>query len=304
MSRSLNAFVALLSWILTLNAALAQPAVERLERQVRDKQRARDDADGVGYLGVFADESLAGGHGVEVMEVMDGSPAQKGGLEPGDLVTKVGDQPIRSLNDFAAALRDQPVGKTLRFAIERKGDPKQVEATLVARPPARSRRFPKFGRLGDAAPELPRMSLLGVHVESVDAASAAALGLPVARGAYVTRVREGSPAATAGIPVQAVIVAVDGQEVGDLADLKQIIAATHPGQEIKVDYYSRGKRIERRVRLAETLPDEPALLPEAAPMPPLQAPELTDQQRIEQLEGRVRALEARLAELERIAGGR
>src|SRR5487761_1839419 len=127
MSRSLNAFVALLSWILTLNAALAQPAVERLERQVRDKQRARDDADGVGYLGVFADESLAGGHGVEVMEVMDGSPAQKGGLEPGDLVAKVGDQPIRSLNDFAAALRDQPVGKTLRFAIERKGDPKQVE---------------------------------------------------------------------------------------------------------------------------------------------------------------------------------
>lgn len=283
-----------------LDIALAQPAVERLERQVREKQRAEAEND-VGYLGVVADDSKGTGHGVEVLEVVAGSPAEKGGLKPGDLVTKVGDRPIRTLDDFADALHDQPAGKTLRFAIERMGEPKQVEATLVSRPPVESRRFPRFGRIGEPAAELPRMSLLGVRVEPVDPQSPAAVGLPVAEGAYVVGVAENSPAAMAGIPLQAVIVAIDGQEVRDPADLKRVIAGSRPGDNIKVDYYSGGKLVQRRVRLAEVRPDAPL----AEPEPPAEATaKLADRQRIEQLERRIRVLEARIAELERSIGSR
>ena len=284
-------------------AMLAQPAVERLERRVRDLDQRPDgsQAEDTGYLGVVADDRAAAGSGVDLIEVVEGSPAEKAGLKAGDVVTKIGDHAIRTLDDFADALRDLPVGSMVRFTVEREGEPKQAEAKLAARPPAQSRRFPNFGRLDDAG---PRMSLLGVRVEPVDPQSKVAETLPVAKGAYVVRVAEGSPAAIAGIPVQSVIVAVDGEEVADPDDLKQIIAATRPGQEIKVDYYSRGKLVERRVTLAELMPELPAVATNApAEVAEEPAEPLTDQQRIEQLERRVRSLEARLAEFERFLGG-
>lgn len=299
MRRTLLSLFGIVIALMVISPAWAQPAVDQLERRLR----AGDDADQTGYLGVIADDRAAAGGGVELLEIVAGGPAAKAGLESGDVITKIDERPVRTLDDFARALEGRAVGAKIRFTLERQGKPKLAEVTLGGRPPAKSRRFPNFGRIEDSRP--PRMSLLGVRVEAVEADSPIAADLPALQGAYVVRVAEGSPAAQAGIPLHAVIVAVDDQEVTDPADLKEIIAATRPGQEIKVGFYSRGKLAERRVRLAELLPEgaaappvelaEPAMA--AGPAEP--AEQLTAQQRIERLEQRVRELEARLAELER-----
>ncbi|HVX12965.1 MAG TPA: PDZ domain-containing protein [Pirellulales bacterium] len=283
--------------------ARSQPAVDRLERRVRDQAQPADASNEAGYLGVFADDRTATQSGVELLKVLPDSPAEKGGLAEGDLVTKINDKPIRSLDDFADALRNQPVGAHVRFTIERTGRPKQAEVTLGLRPPVDSRPFAKFGRIDGAAP--PRMSLLGVRVDPVDPDSPVAAKLPAPQGAYVVRVAEGSPAAQAGIPLQAVIVAVDGQEVATPADLKEIIAQTRPGQEIKVDYYSRGKLVQRRVTLAEMAPEgaitPPDMMADEPPPPAELPPDLRgDRELVEQLRRRVLQLEARVAELERL----
>jgi S1-C subfamily serine protease len=298
---------ATMGYSLFLSAAIAQPAVERLERQLRERQRGEEDLpDDAGYLGVFALERAAGAHGVELKEVMADGPADKAGLEPGDVVTKIGDQSIRDLNDFAAALEDQPVGKKLRFAIERGGEPKQADVTLTARPPKPSRRYPNFGRVDEGGVAPPRTGVLGVRVEPVDEEVAEAAGSPVSHGALVVSVADDSPAARAGIPVQAVIVSVNGREIQDPTDLKHSIAANRPGQEMKVGFYHRGKLIERRVRLADVIPTDPAPALDVGPeeSPNLPARPLTDKQRIEQLERRIQALEARLSDLERVLAGR
>lgn len=278
--------------------AIAQPAVDRLERRLLDLAQNDDD---VGYLGVIANDQTTSGSGVELLEIIAGGAAEKAGLEAGDRVTKIDDKPVRTLDDFAEAMHDRPVGAKLRFTIERNGKPKLADVTLVARPPAESRPFAKFGRIEGAEP--PRMSLLGVRVEPVDPDSPVANTLPAPKGAYVVRIAEDSPAAQAKIPLYAVIVAIDGQEVGDPADLKQIISSTRPGQEIKVDYYYRGKLAQRRVTLAEVMPEAPltqqGVPPEATDLP---AEHLNEGDRIEQLERRIRLLEARISELERALG--
>ncbi|HVA47417.1 MAG TPA: PDZ domain-containing protein [Pirellulales bacterium] len=305
MNRPLVTFGILASWSFAACDALAQPAVDRLERRVRELAQqegaAADDAD-IGYLGVVADDPAAKGQGVELLEVHEGSPAEKSGLEAGDLVTKIGDKPVRTLDDFAAAVAGQPVGKTLRITIERHGKPQDIEVTLGPRPPPGARRFAKFGPISGEPQPLRRVQL-GVRVEECDVQAATAAGAPVARGAVVSRVAAGSPAAAAGIPLKAIIVAVDGQEVDNPDDLKRIIARARPGQEVKIDYYSRGKLIQRNLRLAEIMPAVPAA-PLADPEPPESTDEsLTDRQRVERLERRVRALEARIAEFERFLGG-
>lgn len=294
MVRAFVNIFALIVMSLATTLAAAQPAVERLERRLRDG----NDADSTGYLGVIADDRTAAGGGVELLEVVAGGPAEKAGLARGDVVTKIDDQPTRTLDEFARALEDRAVGTKVKFTIERQGKPKLAEVTLGARPPSESRRFPNFGRIDEAQP--PRLSLLGVRVEAVDPDSSAAVGLPAPQGAYVVRIAEGSPAAQAGIPLHAVIVAVDGKQVADPADLKEIITGTRPGQEIKISYYSRGKLLERRVKLAELMPDGAAVQATGpVDLPEEPAGALSDRQRIEQLEQRLRQLEARLTELER-----
>lgn len=298
--------------------ALAQPALERLERQVRGQAARKaekagkgepgksSEDDRIGYLGVIADDSDVSGLGVRIVNVVAGGPAEKAGLKLGDLVTKIGDRLVRDLEDFAAALHNMPIGRKLRFTVERDFEPRRIEVTLGKRPPKEARALPEFGRIGEpAAPAPPRMSLLGVRVEEVDADTQAAAGLPDARGAVVTHVTEGSPAAAVGVPLRAVIVAVDGKEVGSPADLKRLIAAAAPGKEIRLDYYDRGKLVERRVQLAEPARADGSAAPALSEEPPVESEQpsddaepLTDPQRIARLEERVRQLEARLKELE------
>lgn len=302
MKSFLVALFVVVSYPLIVSFASAQPAVDRLERKLRDREPADEAAaDKTGYLGIFAEER-ADDQGIELTRVMADSPAAKAGLETGDLVTKIGDQPIRNLDDFAAAMQDEPVGKTLRFTLERKGEPTVVNVTLGTRPPKKSRPFPNFGRIDEPGPVPPRTSLLGVRVEGVDEQAAAESGAPSALGALVVGVEEGSPAANAGIPVGAVIVAADGRAIRSPADLKQLIAASQAGQEIRVGFYSRGKIVERRVRLAELMAEQ-SLIDDVEPQPQLPiGRRLSDAQRIEQLERRIEFLEARLAELERLVG--
>ncbi|HEX5446149.1 MAG TPA: PDZ domain-containing protein [Pirellulales bacterium] len=294
----------------------AQPALERLERQVRGKvaqkggeaKRAASkppDNDRIGYLGVIADDSDVSGLGVRIAKVVEGAPAEKAGLKVGDLVTKIGDRLVRDLDDFAAALHNMPVGRKLRFTVERNFEPRRIEVTLGKRPPKEERPVPEFGRIG--APPPPRMSLLGVRVEEVDADAQSAAGLPDAQGALVTNVTEGSPADVAGVPQRAVIVAIDGKPVDSPADLKRLIAAAGPGKEIRLDYYNRGKLIERRLRLAEVAGSNGDEIPAASEEPqadlqkaPGNRDPLTPQERIERLEDRIRHLEARLLEMERL----
>lgn len=303
----------------SVRLALAQPALERLERQVRKKvaQKA-DDAkrpanepsadDRIGYLGVIADDSDVSGLGVRIVKVVEGAPSEKAGLRVGDLVTKIGDRLVRDLDDFAAALHNMPVGRKLRFTIERNFEPRRIEVTLGKRPPKEDRPVPEFGRIGDAAaPAPPRMSLLGVRVEEVDAETQAAAGLPDTKGAMVIHITEGSPADVAGVPERAVIVAVDGKQVASPTDLKRLVATAGPGKEIRLDYYDRGKLIERRLRLAELAGANGGAEPAASDEPqtdleeaPVTREPLTPQQRIERLEDRVHHLEARLKELERL----
>jgi membrane-associated protease RseP (regulator of RpoE activity) len=108
----------------------------------------------------------------------------------------------------------------------------------------------------------------------------------------------GSPAEQAGLPLEAVIVAVDGQPVTSPVDLARLIEAAGPGKEVELTFYAEGERRTVRVRLAAVVgpPVDPrtAVRPLDPPPPP---PDYAE--RIEQLERRINELEKRVQELER-----
>ncbi len=90
---------------------------------------------------------------------------------------------------------------------------------------------------------------LGVTIQDVPFTKMKELRLDSPKGAYVTDVVRGGPAALAGIKPDDVILAVDGRDVDDTAELRNIIAGTAVGTVVKLDILRGGKRITIPVKV-------------------------------------------------------
>lgn len=96
-----------------------------------------------------------------------------------------------------------------------------------------------------------RRGMVGVTIQTVTSDVASSLNLPAARGAIVSSVQAGGPAATAGVQRGDVIIAVNDQPVADSNGLRNLIASTAPGTEITLTILREGRESKVRVRLAE-----------------------------------------------------
>jgi hypothetical protein len=144
----------MLAWAGT-SPAWAQSALERLEEQIRQRAAAPDNprpdaekpavapraesprARGTvepGYLGVLADDQKDRGRGVRLTEVYRGSPAEKGGLRPDDLVTAVAGVRVRQMTDMSDILSTFGSGQSVEFDVLREGKQQKVEVALGGRP--------------------------------------------------------------------------------------------------------------------------------------------------------------------------
>ena len=92
---------------------------------------------------------------------------------------------------------------------------------------------------------------LGVTAQSLTPDLAASLGLADARGALVSRVEEGSPAAAAGLRQGDVITALDGRPVADANVLRNTVAGLRPGTEVAISAVRDGHPHQMTARVVE-----------------------------------------------------
>ena len=75
--------------------------------------------------------------GLVVMNVEPDSPADRGGLQLGDILLALDDQAVRDPGDVLAALGGDRIGKPVTLRIARGGRAEQVGVTVGERPRAR-----------------------------------------------------------------------------------------------------------------------------------------------------------------------
>jgi len=88
---------------------------------------------GVRYRMISQDLALLNDvpQGAYVVEVVEGSPADKAGIKEGDIITKIDGQPVREKDGGLAKLISQKkIGEAARLTIWRDGEQKEVTATL------------------------------------------------------------------------------------------------------------------------------------------------------------------------------
>jgi S1-C subfamily serine protease len=78
--------------------------------------------------------------GVLIAGVLQDGPAHKGGMRPGDVVTRVADEPVTSVAQLLNAVAALTPGDTARLAVQRGAQTLDIEVTVAQRPPMQAAR--------------------------------------------------------------------------------------------------------------------------------------------------------------------
>ena len=170
--------------------------------------------------------------GVEITRVEEGSPAEKAGLKPNDVVLEYNGLRVEGMEQFGRLVRETPGGREVKLVISRSGATQTVMATVGAR---KVRAF--GGSIKDMLPDMPeirmpdmpqmfsvwRSPVLGVEAEALGSQLAAFFG--VKEGVLVRSVLKDSPAEKAGIKAGDVITKVDGAAVTTPNELSSAVHA-------------------------------------------------------------------------------
>ncbi len=159
--------------------------------------------------------------GALVSQVVPGSPADKAGIEQGDVIVSFDGRPIADSKDLPRIVASTPTGKTVTVKLLRDG--KEIE---------RQAKISEMEGESVAAAETPKHPSLGIAVQNLTPEIARELGLKKSTGVVVTGVEPGSPAAEARIQVGDVIQSVNRQPVKSVADLAKIVEKAKDGENL------------------------------------------------------------------------
>jgi serine protease Do len=150
--------------------------------------------------------------GVLVGNVLPGSPADKAGLKQGDVITSFAGEKVQDRSSFRLKVATSEVAKTYEIGYLRDG--KDRTASIVPAPAEKvvfeiERKDGSEERSAKVEPAKTAINDFGLEVQPLTAELAKPLGLPTdLKGLVVSSVKEGSPAAEAGIQEGDVITKV------------------------------------------------------------------------------------------------
>ncbi len=164
--------------------------------------------------------------GARVADVAEASPAQKAGVERGDVLLSAGDQEIEDGETLRDVVQARTPGETLPLTVERNGRPVDLTATL--------------GAVSRPMKAAERRAMLGVQVGEPGGGE----------GTPITRLTSGMPAEKAGLKVGDRILSVDGNALDGASRLTETLSSRSPGDTVTLSVLRSGKTDELQVQLA------------------------------------------------------
>ncbi len=169
--------------------------------------------------------------GLVIGMVTPGTPAEKAGLRPGDIIIKVDDKNVRSYDELLRILGTHKAGDKVVLRILRQGRERDISVTLAERREASGPLPPMPGR---------RMAFLGIATRPLMPPDRARLNVNVDAGLLVTDVLRDSPAAHAGVQRDDVLTRFEGEAVTDPGQLREDVNRAGVGKEVTLTIV-RGK---------------------------------------------------------------
>jgi len=176
--------------------------------------------------------------GALVVRIVEGGPAAKAGLKPGQVITAVNGIPVEHPDALGYRLTTAGLGKSVRLTVKEDGGEKQIDLALAAAPETK----PRDERLiGGTSP------FSGATVANLSPRLAYELRMPSeVTGVVITKVEGGSLASRLGFAPRDIVVSVNGTIIASTADM-QAMAESDPGI-WQVEIERDGQRIRQLFR--------------------------------------------------------
>ncbi len=226
--------------------AIPSNTAKQVSAQLREKGRVVRGFIGVSIQEVTRDLAKALGlkepKGALVGDVVQGGPADKGGIRRGDVITAFAGKPIQTANDLPLIVAGTPVGRTVPVTIIREG--KEMTLQVQVQELKEEKKTPKPEKASQPRGEL------GLEVADITPALQKRLDLKDTSGVVVMNVRSGSPADRAGIEEGDVILSVNRKQVSNTKEFKAAIDSAKKGERllllIRREGMSRFVTVERQ----------------------------------------------------------
>ena len=199
-----------------------------MARSIKD-QLLRDGKVTRGQLGVIIGEltpeladyfGTSNLKGVLVSEVMKGSPAERAGLEAGDIILKINNLEVEGIGQLRNTIAMITPGTKVELLIYRNGKEKPVTVSIAEL----SDTIVQTSASEAGASELP--SKLGLTVEDLTVETRRYYGLQPGEGVVVSNVAPESRAFEAGIRQGTMIISVNRQKVGSVQEFGKALKAS------------------------------------------------------------------------------
>jgi Do/DeqQ family serine protease len=181
-----------------------------------------------GWLGVNVQEltaplaksmSLKVTKGALVADVTKGGPAEKAGIQRGDVITSLDGSGVESANDFRNRIAASRAGKRVEIGLWRKGERITAQAVVAVYSPSPSMVAVELG------------NKLGVEVKEISVMEARRMRLDSREGVILTKVDPRGPAGRAGLEPGDVIFQVNNQAVRGLKDYNRLLEQVQRDEE-------------------------------------------------------------------------
>ncbi len=175
--------------------------------------------------------------GALVASVTKGSPADKAGLQPGDVIRQVDGQPIVASGDLPAWVGQAQPGQQAKLSVWRQGKPVELTATLGDASDKTSKQARNEEAVGKGQ--------LGLSLRPLEPEERREVG--VTEGLVIEQAR--GPAAAAGVQPGDVLLAINGAPAKNIEQVRAAMAKATAGKSVALLIERDGNKIFVPVRL-------------------------------------------------------
>ena len=176
-------------------------------------------------------KASGGSRGIFVQKVEPGGPADKGGLQDGDVITALDGKPVTRGEELMDRVADASVGETMKITVLRNGKTDTFNVIIGDR----NKVF--ANRLGGQPSEPSQQgegtqAKFGMYIQNLNESLRENLRYKGPAGVLITQVEPDSFADEVGLQPNDIITSINRQQVTSDTELKQIQSALKPGQAV------------------------------------------------------------------------
>ncbi len=248
---------AAMAWVVVAILAVAGAGTALAKEKKQSKTTSKEESKSEhGFIGVYMQELTADVRegldlkvekGVLISGVQDDSPAEKAGVEEGDVVVSFGGKDVNSPDELRDAVSDYRPGADAKMEVVRDGKAKAFTVTVGERPESESWSFDtpdvQIHGLGDMHRAFTMIGgpRLGIDAHDLEKDDDLSSYFGAKEGVLVLGVEDESVASAAGVKAGDVITKIDDATVTDIRDLREAVRDFDEGDDFTITVVRKGK---------------------------------------------------------------